>query len=543
VIGKDFSEPILRRVVNEISYSPLSETELGLALGVLKDGDFILERSLYPVAEYTFKHPLTQEVALHSQLRERRRRVHAAAAGALEEAHAGRLDEAAALLAHHHEEAGAAPAAARWHRRAAEWAGITNAAEGVRHWERVRTLVRTLPHTSETAKLGASACLGALGLGWRLGITTTEAAGIFEEGRRLAEESRDVRTLAALHGAYGGVLGVVGGDPDERVRYIREARRLADQTKDQGLQLAAYVRLAAACQYAGRLAEGIEVCETACQRLPADPALGAEFTGFSPALAILCSQADLLCRLGRLNEAAVVCERVEALARAQGDNEILLWLNQVRVDLDVVFGNPAAARDHARRALEVGEKSANPAGRVSALAVLGTAHRLNMQWDEAVAVLQEAVSLSVTGVHRGNEGSFRAELAEALLGRGDLDRAEHEAQVAVTVGYARHSPCDEIQANLALAHAQLQRADAQALARVEKALVRAQELIDETGARLYQPEVHECRGELAQQRGDASVARYELEAARRLYAEMGATAQVERLAKEMDGYAGTSPGS
>jgi adenylate cyclase len=145
VIGNDFSEPILGRVLNEISHSPLSETELGLALRVLKDADFILDRSLYPVPEYTFKHPLTQDVALHSQLRERRRRVHTAAAGALEEAHAERLDEAAALLAHHHEEAGDALAAARWHRRAAEWAGITNAAEGLRHWERVRSLVRMLP--------------------------------------------------------------------------------------------------------------------------------------------------------------------------------------------------------------------------------------------------------------------------------------------------------------------------------------------------------------------------------------------------------------
>src|SRR5215472_509847 len=58
----------------KIGHSPLSETELGLALRVLKDGDFILEQSLYPVPEYTFKHPLTQEVALHSQLKERRRR-------------------------------------------------------------------------------------------------------------------------------------------------------------------------------------------------------------------------------------------------------------------------------------------------------------------------------------------------------------------------------------------------------------------------------------------------------------------------------------
>jgi adenylate cyclase len=98
-------------------------------------------------------------VALNAQLKERRRRVHAAAASALEEAHAERLDEAAALLAHHHEEAGDALAAAHWHSRAAEWAGITNAAEGLRHWERVRRLLRTLPHTSETLQLSATACL------------------------------------------------------------------------------------------------------------------------------------------------------------------------------------------------------------------------------------------------------------------------------------------------------------------------------------------------------------------------------------------------
>src|SRR5262249_47448621 len=152
------SEPILTRVINEISHSPLSEIELGVALRVLKNSDFILERSLYPVPEYSFKHPLTQEVALNAQLKERRRRVHAAAAGALEEVHAGRLDEAAALLAHHHEQAGDALAAARWHRRAAEWAGITNAAEGLRHWERVRSLLRTIPHNSETVQLGVSAC-------------------------------------------------------------------------------------------------------------------------------------------------------------------------------------------------------------------------------------------------------------------------------------------------------------------------------------------------------------------------------------------------
>jgi hypothetical protein len=68
-------------------------------------------------------------------------------------------------------------------------------------------------------------------------------------------------------------------------------------------------------------------------------------------------------------------------------------------------------------------------------------------------------------------------------------------------------------------------------------LVRAQELIDETGARAYQPQVPECRAHLARLRGEAAAAQHEFDAARRLYVEMGTTAQVERLAKEMDGYA------
>jgi len=536
VIGREFSEPILRRVINELSHSPLSETELGLALRVLMDSDFILEQSLYPVPEYSFKHPLTQEVALNAQLKERRRRVHAAAAAALEEANAGRLDETAALLAHHHEEAGDALAAARWHRRAAEWAGITNATEGVRHWERVRSLLRMLPHTSESVQLGASACLGILGLCWRLGIPMTEAASIFEEGRQLAQEARDARTLATLNGVYGIVLSIMGGDADESVSYSREAMRLADETDDQGLQLAQRTFLAWACILAGRLAEGIEVCSVVCQQLPPDPALGVEFTGASPFLAILSAQAWIFCRLGRLSEATAVCERVETLARAHAENEILSSVEaNARIELDIIFADGAAASNHSRYALEAGEKIGTPFTRMNGLAALGTAHRLNNEWDEAVAMLQEVVTEATGGLYRGGEGWFRAELAEALLGRGDLDGAEHEAHAAVRVAYAQHARCNEVHANLALARTQLQRADSEALARVEQALFRAQELIDETGARLYQPGVFECRAHLALLRGDTETTRRELDAARRVYAEMGAAAQVERLARDIDG--------
>ena len=371
VIGKDFSEPVLQRVLGEIGKSALSETDLRASLNLLKEAEFIYEQSLYPVAEYTFKHPLTQEVAMRSQLQELRRRTHAAVARALEEAHADRLDEKAALLAHHYEQSGETLVAARWHRRAAEWAGITNATEGLRHWERVRSLVRTLPQTSETSQLGASACLGTLDVGWRLGTPTAEATGIFEEGRRLAEESGDLRTLAALNGVYACVLGLVGGASDEYLRYSREATLLADQTNDQGLQLAERSFLAFACLFAGRLLEGIEACDSAFRRLPAQAALGAEFTGYSPFLGILNAQAWMLARLGRLNEATAVCERAEHLARVHGDSEVLTWLQLTRIEMDICCADGVAARGHARYALETSKKSATPQAHMAGLLAAG----------------------------------------------------------------------------------------------------------------------------------------------------------------------------
>ena len=45
------------------------------------------------------------------------------------------------------------------------------------------------------------------------------------------------------------------------------------------------------------------------------------------------------------------------------------------------------------------------------------AHRLNMQWHDAMPALQDAVSATISGVNRGLKGWYRTELAEALLGR------------------------------------------------------------------------------------------------------------------------------
>jgi adenylate cyclase len=228
VIGKEFSEPILKSV--------LPGQDLAVALRQLKDSEFIYEQSLYPVAEYAFKHPLTQEVALHSQLQERRKRTHALAADALEAAHADHLDESAALLAHHHEEAGSAATAARWHRRAAEWAGLNDIAAALRHWQRVRELARQ-GDDPESIALTIAACARALAIGgWRVGASAAEWAELFDEGSAAAERAGDLHELAALNATHGAARAISEAVAPDYARYAGEAVRIADRTGDAALR-------------------------------------------------------------------------------------------------------------------------------------------------------------------------------------------------------------------------------------------------------------------------------------------------------------------
>src|SRR5262245_51305956 len=152
LIGKEFPRSILERVAD------LAPAELSGALAGLERAEFIFERSLYPEAEYAFRHPLTQEVALHSQLSDRRARLHAAIARAIEALRPDRLDEEAGVLAHHWEEAGDALEAARWHRRAALRTEETDPSESLRRWQKVRELLTEAAVSQETMSLRMQAC-------------------------------------------------------------------------------------------------------------------------------------------------------------------------------------------------------------------------------------------------------------------------------------------------------------------------------------------------------------------------------------------------
>src|SRR4029077_5628483 len=95
VIGTTIPYSLLRGV------SDLGEDALGSGLSRLQQSELLYETQLFPDIELTFTHVLTHEVAYHSLLLDRRRRMHGGVLAVLETQHAAPLAEHVERLAHH----------------------------------------------------------------------------------------------------------------------------------------------------------------------------------------------------------------------------------------------------------------------------------------------------------------------------------------------------------------------------------------------------------------------------------------------------------
>ena len=516
VIGKEFTERVLRAV------SELAEADVRAALATLTRAEFIYEETVHPENEYSFKHPLTHEVAYRSQLGERRASMHAAAARVIAELYADKLDERAALLAHHWEAAGESLEAARWSRRAAEWAGVSDLAEAARQWRKVRELLTTVPESAERLEMGVQADIALLGLGWRLGIPEDEASAIFAEGVALARH--DPGALATLLNTYGMVRGM-SGHVTEAVERTREATRLVDETNDAGRQLGSRVALVEARYMAGDLRAALETLREARAYAAEAPSSARIRTGFSPSNWMVMMSGWLLFDTGHPEEAARELERARSLAREHGETELLGWAHELSAHVAAFRGDSDRALDHARQAFDIAERIGSSFSRTSAYDALGCVHLANRDWASAASAFEQALSIvreRRIGLHW--EPRILAELAEAQLGGGDVERARATAEDAVRRVHDLSTKVTECRALLTFARVLLRSEGAAARGPVEAALGQALALVAETGAGRYEPQIRLELAELARLTGDEDARWRELSQARRLLGAMGCPA-------------------
>jgi class 3 adenylate cyclase/tetratricopeptide (TPR) repeat protein len=526
VIGREFSEPVLEAI------SEMPRIELSDALAALKNVEFIYEQALYPVAEYAFRHPLTQEVALGSQLQERRRRIHAAVARAIEAANPAKLDENAALIAHHFEEAGEALEAAGWHRRAAIWAGDNHPGEALTHWRRLRGLLADVPESARVLDLGLEARTQLLWQGSRVGVAEDELLTLFAEGRSLAARSADLRAQVAFLALASAAL-LLSGRVQESWHAVEDLTRLADSTDDVQPKRAALVVRTAVFRLQGRPTEALASADRAMAFIGSGDS--AEPLERMTEHRLLSLRGAALTDLGRLDEAGSTLERALELAREANDLAFVAGSHTGIADLAAARGDPESAIRHGRRAVEIEEAVGSTAGLVMAYAGLGRACSAGQRWSDAEAALTRALSMAEERhAGLGLLPLTLTALARTRLALGDPEVAGAALRQALDLIGRLDMRATEASAQLARARLLLRLEGSDAREEIEAALARALAVVQETGARVYEPELHEVRAELAGLLGDEAGRERELREAHRLYIEMGATGHAERLARELD---------
>ena len=222
VIGRAFPLSLLTHVVGQ------PEEEVQGLLTRLQRGEFIFEQPAFPELEYTFKHPLTQEVAYHSLLMERRRALHERTAQAIEALFQDRLEDHYSELTHHYSRSGNTAKAVEYLQRAGQQAVQCAAyAEAISHVTTALDLLGTLPDTldRDQQELVLQTTL-AQAWGATKGVASPEVERAATRARALCQQVGETRHLFP-------VLSVL-----ERMYRLRAELSTARELAEQLLHLA-----------------------------------------------------------------------------------------------------------------------------------------------------------------------------------------------------------------------------------------------------------------------------------------------------------------
>jgi class 3 adenylate cyclase len=529
VIGKQLDETLLRRVLDTIGGAEWAGDDLSAAIAVLKSREFLFETAVYPVPAYAFKHPLTQEVALHSQLRERRRQAHAAVADAIEEMYSEKLDEWAALLAHHSAEAGRALAAARWHARAARFVASSDFAAAGRHWQAVRELVRDAADDADAAVLGAEACFSRLALALRLELGEEDARAVFDEGIDWARRRGDERLAARIHWPMA-VYTANTARIDEALEHAAAWGRVARGLDEPDLRAMALWPTLEPLALQGDLERHRSNALQQVEWTRDHPHWGLRDWGISAYVGGLIELARNDLNAGSLAEARKHLGQVIESARSMGDPEMEAYAADILsfggwLALDPDWGSVAVRQSFTLEA-RLGQNA-----RLSIY--LGLARQLLLEGEaqQAVDTLERVRSLRGATLQK-YEARRASVSAQALVALGRAQPAREIAEAGLEIARERGNRLEAIDAALTLAAALRGIASEECVVRLGETLRTAETLIAETGARNLEPLLLVERGREARLRGDEDAGLSLLRRAREGFAALGAPGRVRALDAE-----------
>jgi adenylate cyclase len=502
IIGKEFQSSVLQSVAG------LEPAVMEATLGRLCAAGLLHRNKASEGREYSFRHPLIQEVAYATQLRLRRGPLHMAVARAMEHFHRDRGDEFAALIAYHLEEAGEVNRAAFYAARAARWIGQTSSAPAMKHWQKVRTLMAGQPRSRENDALRIQASAQIAWLGWREGLTATQAKPFVQEALAWASEIDD-SMIPLLLLVDGRMAQVSGGKSDAFVQQLWRAIALAEAKGDAGRVATLHASLSHAYGWAGRLREALVASDAALARVAAVSDFDHQFLGYSVEHWTISLRGRILLRLGRFDEARKCFDHIIGI-NILIDPTVLFVAHFGYVDLAWCLDDVAMATVHAGRIATLAARHGSAYLKFYQMTSQAIAAAIAGEFGQAIQGVTDSLEfLRQTGAAIEYEPELLASLADYLMRTGELAQAVAMAEEAVALARERDARLPECRAKITLSSLAVMMKGGAARAEAEGLIGDAERLIAESGAMIYQRRLDEARnllGAAVRRRGDGAPA-------------------------------------
>jgi class 3 adenylate cyclase/tetratricopeptide (TPR) repeat protein len=462
VIGRQFLQRLLERIAG------LSGKLEGL-LQELKALEIIYEQGLLPEPAYIFKHAVIQDVAYGSLLKERRRELHRAVGGAIEELYPDRLADHYQELAHHFvigedwpkafeyltrtgdrakdafanqtaldSYAKALEVASRvspplaprrtmeiYQRRGQVWRLMSRAVDAIAELDRMLAMAR-----EEGDRFAEAQALVDLSLSHWMCFSSEHAPltkSCAEEALRIGREIGDEEVVAKSL-SYLGLVYQVEGDLVRGDEKLEESLRISETRGFKDATAQNLTWLGAHAHWRGEFRRAIPLCrraeETALEN----------HDGFSELIALAFRCLSLI-GLGEFEQGLATIN--EGLTKAR-DRESVWVIGRLTNSLGWLYqelGDFRRASELNRESRELGQRVKNQNVEVSAVINVAYDHFHLGETDKALAMLEDSlvrVEKSAFGAHRWRWAMHLATyLAEALLALGRPEQALSQADKAL----------------------------------------------------------------------------------------------------------------
>ena len=524
VIGRDVPLGLLHALAG-------SEDEETLQAGLrrLQAAEFLYEVSLASDPGYTFKHPLTHEVAYESLSEPDRRALHARVVEAIETLYADRLDAQTEPLAHHALRGELWDRALAFSRQAGDRASARCAfREAAAAFEQALVALDHLPRSREAVELAIDLRFELRNVLQPLLEDKHNLLRHLQTAERLAIELDDRARLGRVL-VYRSTLLWVNRDHESAIAGATAGLEIAE-AEDAGLEVMARIHQGAPAYSLGEYRRAVAFLERAIDRSKGGQLY--ERMGLANIASVLARSwlVHCLAELGAFEEGARRGEEAVGIADSAGHlisqvgaRQAVGFLHLRRGDLDRALPTMEAALDLDRRAQSAWSERLR--------ATLGCAYLLAGRVEEALRFLEPED-------FRGLARTYRVVwLAEARLMAGQIDEAARLADQALGLAREHHEQGHEawILRLLGEIAARREPVDVEA---ADAAFRQATTLAYRLEMRPLMAHCHLGLGRLYRRAGRPDTARDELEAGLALLRSMGMTFWVSPIEAELAALSG-----